>query len=247
MPSRPLLFDASWRVAALGGGVAAAALLLMPLAGLGWRLPAGALAGYGVIATLTLTSLAGHAPHCRFGPANAVTLVRAAVMAVLLGILTEGAALAPLGRWCLAGGGAAALLLDGIDGWAARRTGLASRFGARFDMEVDALSVLLLSLLVWRAGQAGAWVLAVGLMRYMFVLAGWLWPELAAPLPPSFRRKAICVVEIVLLLAALAPFLGPGAASCLCLAGLGLLSYSFAADIVALVTVGQRRAPEVTT
>ncbi len=247
MPSRALLIDAGWRVAVLGGGVAAAELLLMPLAGFGWRAPAGALAGYGVIGALVLLGLAGHAPHRRFGLANAVTLVRAAGMALLIGILAEGVALAPVERWVLAMGGAASLLLDGVDGWAARKTGLSSAFGARFDMEVDALFVLLLAALVWRAGQAGGWVLTAGLMRYIFVLAGWLWPALAAPLLPSFRRKAICVIEIAVLLMGLAPLLGPEAAARLCLAGLGLLSYSFLADVVVLAAAARHRAAAVTT
>jgi phosphatidylglycerophosphate synthase len=247
VPSRALLIDAGWRVAVLGGGVAAAGLLLMPLAGFGWRAPAGALAGYGVIAALVLLGLAGHAPHRRFGLANAVTLSRAAGMALLIGILAEGVALAPAERWLIAAAGMGALLLDGVDGWAARKTGLSSPFGARFDMEVDALFVLVLSALVCRAGQAGGWVLTAGLMRYIFVLAGWLWPALAAPLAPSLRRKAICVIEIVVLLTALAPLLAPEAAAQLCLAGLGLLGYSFLADAVALAAAARRRAPAVIT
>ena len=247
MPSRALLIDAGWRVAVLGGGVAAAGLLLMPLAGFGWRAPAGALAGYGVIAALVLLGLAEHAPHRRFGLANAVTLIRAAGMALLIGILAEGVALASAVRWLMAMGGTAALLLDGVDGWAARKTGLSSSFGARFDMEVDALFVLVLSALVWRAGQAGGWVLTAGLMRYIFVLAGRLWPALAAPLMPSFRRKAICVIEIAVLLTALAPLFKPAEAALLCLAGLALLSYSFLADMVVLAAAARRRVPAVTT
>jgi phosphatidylglycerophosphate synthase len=137
------------------------------------------------------------------------------------------------------------LLLDGADGWTARRTGLASPFGARFDMEVDALFVLVLAMLVARTGAAGGWVMIAGLLRYLFVVAGFFWPILTLPLPASFRRKAVCVVQILALLAALAP---PAAAvaSWLCLGGLILLVYSFAADIVVLL--GTRRvAARITT
>lgn len=246
-PPRALFVDAGWRLALLGGVIAAAVLLLVPVGGLGWRGAAAAVAGYGVISALVLAGLAGHAPHRRFGSANAVTLARAAAVALLIGILAEASAPVPTGRWLIAAGGTASLLLDGVDGWVARRTGLSSEFGARFDMEVDALFVLVLSALVWRAGQAGGWVLTAGLMRYIFVAAGWLWPVLARPLPPSFRRKAICVVAIAVLLAALSPAVGAGAAGRLCLAGLGLLGYSFAADTAQLLAAARRRTPAVTT
>src|SRR6185437_3130381 len=91
---------------------------------------------------------------------------------------------------------------------AARRSGFASAFGARFDLETDAFFVLALSALLYHSGQAGAWVLTAGLMRYTFVAAGWLWSALAAPLPPSRRRKVICVVLILALLTALTPAVG---------------------------------------
>ena len=245
MPPRLLLIDAGWRLASLGGAVGAAALLLVPAAGLGWRGVFAALAVYAVIALLVLRALPQHAPHRRFGPANALTLARAGYVALLLGLIVEGVVLEEGLRWALVLSGLVVLLLDGADGWAARRTGLASPFGARFDMEVDALFVLALTMLVVRAGAVGSWVMIGGLLRYLFVLAGLAWPVLGMPLPPSFRRKAVCVVQILALLAALAPPAARGAAW-LCLGGLLLLVYSFAMDIVQLL--GTRRlAARITT
>ena len=57
-----------------------------------------------------------------------------------------------------------ALALDAVDGRVARRTGTASAVGARFDMEVDAVLVLLLS--VYVARSLGLWVLAIGSAHY---------------------------------------------------------------------------------
>ena len=54
---------------------------------------------------------------------------------------------------------AAALVLDAIDGWVARRTAIGS-LGARFDAEVDAFLILVLSIYVAR--PVGAWVLLIG-------------------------------------------------------------------------------------
>ena len=69
-----------------------------------------------------------------------------------------------------------AALLDIADGWVARRTGTSTAFGARFDMEVDALLVMVLSVLAWQWNKAGGWVLLSGLLRYLFLAAGWLRP-----------------------------------------------------------------------
>ena len=121
--------------------------------------------------------------------------------------------------------------LDLADGWLARRTKLASAFGARFDMEVDALLILVLSVLVWRTGLTGPWVLASGLMRYAFVAAALALPWMNRALPPSRRRQAICVVQIAALVAALAPIVNPSAALALAAGSLALLTWSFAGDV----------------
>jgi phosphatidylglycerophosphate synthase len=217
--------------------------------GLDWRIVVGALLAYTAIAVLVIMGIGHHVPHHRFGPANSLTLFRASYVALLVGMMAEATSLSGTERWLFVGTGIAALLLDGADGWVARRSGFASPFGARFDMEVDSLLVLALAALVWRAGQAGGWVLTCGLLRYTFVVAGWVWPLLAAPLPPSFRRKAICVAEIIVLLIALAPPVGPGLGGALCLGGLIVLVYSFAADTIQLLATSRRehRAAGMTT
>jgi phosphatidylglycerophosphate synthase len=108
--------------------------------------------------------------HCRgrwtpgehFGAANAVTFARIA------GIL----ALPAFAPGPLAGAFALALFaLDGIDGWLARRDGLAGAFGEFADKEGDALLVLMLCMLLYRLPDGlGAWVLLPGMLRYAFVL-----------------------------------------------------------------------------
>jgi phosphatidylglycerophosphate synthase len=122
--------------------------------------------------------------------------------------------------WILVVAATAALLLDGVDGWVARQTGMVSDFGARFDMEADALFLLTMSLLVHATGKVGIWVLASGLMRYAFVLAGWLWPPLAAQLLPLWRRKTIYAVQVLALIAALAPVVPADVAHAICLVSL---------------------------
>ena len=103
-----------------------------------------------------------------------------------------------------------------------------------------AVSVLLtLSVLVWRLGKAGPWVVASGLLRYAFVAASWVWPWLAADLPPRWRRKAVCVVQIVGLIVALAPIVPLDVSAPLSAAALAMLAWSFWVDVAWLRRAGR--------
>ena len=174
-------------------------------------------------------------PPAPFGTANRITLARAAGVAVLAGFALDPAPLAGLGGWAAAAAGGGLLALDGIDGWIARRDGRVTAWGARLDMEVDALAMLVLCALLLALGKAGPWILAIGLMRYAFVALGWLWPRFARPLPPSQRRRAICAVQVGTLAALLAPPLAPPASAVLAALALGLLAWSFALDFAQLL------------
>jgi phosphatidylglycerophosphate synthase len=208
--------------------VAAASAMVARELGLGPSYVAKALAVYAIVVCLVLANLRAHHPFPRFGPANQVTLARAGLVALLAGFVGEhGADLAAL-AFTLA---FAAAVLDAADGWLARATAMASAFGARFDMETDAALLLVLAVLAWQLGKAGPWVLAIGLMRYAFVAAGAAAPWLRDPLPPRFRRKAVCAVQMVALVAALAPIVAPRASALLAAAALAALCYSFAADV----------------
>ena len=102
-----------------------------------------------------------------------------------------------------------ALVLDAVDGWVARRTGTASAVGARFDMEVDAFLIFVLS--VYVAQSVGAWVLAIGAARYAFVAAGWLLPWLREPPPPRYWCKVVAAIQGIVLTVAMADVAaGPG-------------------------------------
>ena len=165
------------------------------------------------------------------GPANRVTLGRAVLAMPVLAAALQPGALDEAARWWIIGVGTAVMLLDGLDGLVARRTHTQSSFGARFDMELDAALMMALSLLVWRDGRVGAWVLLIGLMRYGFVAASRFWPALARELPPSFRRKVVCVVQGVVLLVALGPIVPGPAAVLACAVALVALAWSFAVDV----------------
>lgn len=162
---------------------------------------------------------------------NHVTAVRAVIVAALAGLAVVSR-LPPVSSlaWAAVVASTVAAVLDGVDGWLARRTGRTSAFGARFDMETDALLIQVLAILVWRWGKAGPWVLMSGLLRYLFVAAGWLWPWMRRPLAPTLRGRAICVVQIVALIIAIAPIVPPDVSSIIAAVALMLLGYSFAVD-----------------
>ncbi len=164
----------------------------------------------------------------RFGPANWMTTLRLALVAMIAGFIGEPAT--PENAGFVASVAIVAAALDGLDGWLARRTRLSSAFGARFDMEVDALLILVLAVLAWEYAKAGTWVLLSGLLRYMFLAAGWVWPWMQNRLPPSRRRQAICVVQVVGLIATVSPLLVWQLSRLVAGVALSALSYSFLID-----------------
>lgn len=191
---------------------------------------------YAALALVVLLGLGRHLPLERFGPANGITLLRgllACWLAALIGqppVGSPGTAL----HWLPALVAGAALLLDGFDGWAARRGGWASAFGARFDLEVDAFFLAVLAGLAVDQGRLGAWVLLAGALRYLFVLAGWCRAWLRRPLAPRFTRKVAYALMAGVLVGALAPAVPQALAAPAAAAALALLVGSFLRDVLAL-------------
>jgi phosphatidylglycerophosphate synthase len=178
---------------------------------------------------LLLRALPAHEPQRHFGAANQLTLLRATLTVVLAALLGAGDS-ATL-QWIALLLAAIAAVLDLADGAVARRRRIASSYGARFDMEADALLILMLCGLAWQFGKAGPWILVSGLLRFAFIAAGRLVPAIASPLPPSRRRQRIAAVQSAGLVVVIAPFVPPPAS--LPLAALLLLSLllSFAIDL----------------
>ncbi|MEO0946062.1 MAG: CDP-alcohol phosphatidyltransferase family protein [Pseudomonadota bacterium] len=170
----------------------------------------------------------GDYPHAVFGLHNTVTLARANLVCLLFGSLFAGDVVSP---WLVFGVGSLALALDGVDGWLARRAGLQSEFGARFDVETDSALAAILAIWLLVSGTTGWEILLLGFTRYAFVLAGWVVPRLRAELPPAFRRKAICVVQIGALIVLTLPFLPNSLVLTFSITASLALVYSFAVDL----------------
>ncbi|MFG2062141.1 CDP-alcohol phosphatidyltransferase family protein [Micromonospora sp. NPDC048871] len=194
---------------------------------------AGWLAGlaYGVGTCLALLRGLGRAGSSRLGPADWVTMGRGLLVGAVTALIAEALLTGrPAPAAVLGGLAAVALALDAVDGKVARRTGTASAFGARFDMEVDSILVLVLSIYV--APSVGIWVLAIGLMRYAFLAAGGVLPWMDAPLPYRYWRKVVAAVQGITLALAASPVLPAPVNTLLLVVALGLLVESFGRDVV---------------
>lgn len=205
------------------------------------------------LGAVILVRLPAEHPGPGIGAANRVTLLRAALAlpVLALGILALGLlALGPAAVsampdavvWWVIVTSTVAMVLDGLDGRVARRTETETEFGARFDMEFDAALIMALSVLAWSSGKVGAWVLLIGLMRYLFVAAGWFAPALNGALPESLRRKVVCVVQGVVLLVALGPIIPTVLAVAVAAGGLLALTWSFAVDVAWLLRASEKPA-----
>ena len=221
-----------------GGELAVGLVPLLVVAGVTasrFALPAMYVLRTVVVYALMARVLLRHLPPSGtgLGPANWVTLGRATLVLSMAALVPQPEILLDAGYWWIIGVMSVAMVLDGVDGRIARRTGTATAFGARFDMELDSFLMLVLAALVWRSGRIGPWVVLLGLPRYLFIAAGWVWPWLRAPLPERLRRKAGCVIQGIALLVCLGPIVPPGlAAAPVAALTLALLGASFAVDIV---------------
>jgi phosphatidylglycerophosphate synthase len=163
------------------------------------------------------------------GPADLITLCRAVLTCALAALVADSFIHDPavVALVVLA---VVAQVSDLVDGRVARRTGTVSTFGARFDGEVDAFLILVLSVYVAEAGQV--WVLAIGLARYAFAAAGWVLPWMRAQLPPRWWRKVVTAVQGIVLTVAVADVAPDWLTSTALVVALGLLTESFGRDVV---------------
>jgi phosphatidylglycerophosphate synthase len=179
-------------------GLVAQLLVLAGLAATVGLSPTGAVAGsvYGALAVGLLAGALVRSGASAAGPADLVTLVRSSLVGGVAALVVDSFT-GPVAVGALTVLAAAALALDGLDGRVARRTRTVSAVGARFDMEVDSVLVLLLS--VYVARSFGLWVLALGSAHYGLVVARRGLPWLRGEVPPRYWCKVVAVVQCVVL------------------------------------------------
>jgi phosphatidylglycerophosphate synthase len=212
-----------------GGFVAQVALLaaLADTVGLG---VAGVLGGlvYGIAAVGLLSRALERSGAAAPGPADLVTLARSVLVGGIAALVVHSF-VAPVPVRVLTALAVVALVLDSVDGRVARYTRTASRVGARFDMEVDSVLVLLLS--VYVARSLGVWVLAIGSVRYVHWIACRALPWLRAPVPPRYWCKVVAAVQGIVLTAVAAGVLSGVVAVLALLVVAALLVESFGREV----------------
>lgn len=175
-------------------------------------------------------------------PANALTGIRL-VVAVMFLALAGAPVPGQSARVALFAVAIGAEITDFFDGRIARRLG-PTAFGAKLDMETDALFMLALSLVLLRWFELPGWIVAAGLARYVFAIPFLLLPE--PRFPPVFSRfaKLACATAVVTLIATAAPIAAPWFATVQVIAGAVavaslLLSFAWEAALRIRASVSQ--------
>ena len=167
----------------------------------------------------------------RLGAANVVTLVRATLTIGLAALVVQSWS-SPVPRTLVVVLAVVALSTDLLDGRLARTRGEVTRLGAALDMETDAFLILVLS--AYAVPVVGAWVLLIGLARYLLLLAGVVWPWLTGPTPPRRWAKVVAAVQGVVLATVAADVLPRPVSGAVAAIALALLVESFGHQVVVL-------------
>ena len=121
-----------------------------------------------------------------FEAANVVTSIRLLLLIALLFF--------PFPLFLIAMIALIVLILDGLDGYLARKYKTASAFGEYLDIETDALYVLTLSCLLYQNGLIGAWVISLGLLRYLYFITLQFFKPQEQREQRAFRARLIAVI-----------------------------------------------------
>lgn len=141
-----------------------------------------------------------------FGLANAVTLVRGALYAVVAGfaVAPPETTLAWAPALCYGGG----VALDNLDGRVARTVGRETEIGRRLDMAFDTFGFVAAPLVAVLWGLLPVWYLSISAARYVFRGAVWLRRVRGLPvydLPDSDLGKYLAGVQMTFVTVALVP------------------------------------------
>jgi len=134
------------------------------------------------------------------GYANWVSLIRLLLLLVLL-VNNQ-----LLSKDMLALGFLGCIIMDGLDGWLARRYQQVSEWGGLFDKEIDSFLVWGISLILYLYWDFANWIIGIGCLHYCYEVILYLlnWQDIKTPKNPIGRY-----VAAILFASLLAPFILP--------------------------------------
>jgi CDP-diacylglycerol---glycerol-3-phosphate 3-phosphatidyltransferase len=183
----------------------------------------GAVLSFLVVASMVWLAVAGTFGRLRaagdertpVGLATAVTLLRGWLVGAVAGFIPDPPRQG-VAAWMPAVLYTVAAVCDFVDGYLARRRGEVTVVGARLDVVVDGLGLLVGSLAAVAFGRLPFWYLALGAAYYLF--HGGLWLRARRGLPvhldrmrPSLYTRQFAGCQMGLVATALFPMLGPPA------------------------------------
>jgi phosphatidylglycerophosphate synthase len=137
------------------------------------------------------------------GVANQITLARGWGVSLMAGCIlyveTNSSNQIHLIAWWVSGLYLMIAVADFFDGFWARRTGTETQFGQKMDTEIDALGLLVASVLAIRMGHLPYCYLLVGFSYYAFRLGVWHrrnHQKAVHPLSESFFRRQIAGIQM---------------------------------------------------
>ena len=146
-----------------------------------------------------------------FGLANGITISRSVLVAWTAGFLLGPWPNGYLG-WVPGMLFLAMVLMDYLDGLAARAAGRITYLGEQLDMDWDCIGVLFAAILLARYGQVPAIYVLVGLARYLYLFGLWLHTRqggIVGELPPSRYRRILGGMQMGFIAVALLPIFAP--------------------------------------
>jgi CDP-diacylglycerol--glycerol-3-phosphate 3-phosphatidyltransferase len=147
-------------------------------------------------------------PVPTLGIANAVTLGRGWLYAVVAGFLLVVPPIDSAWRWVPVACYGAGAALDWVDGALARTAGRRSELGEKLDMAFDTLGFLVAPLVAVVWGRLPVWYLSISVARYLFKAGrGWRRARGLAvyDLPASRVRRPLAGLQMAFITAALLP------------------------------------------
>ena len=123
-------------------------------------------------------------------------------------------------------------LLDGLDGFIARKYNQVTKYGEVIDQEADNFLIFVMSISLYINKEIGLYVFLIPAFRYIFIFSMTRYYWLKNTLPDSQLRKAVCVSIIFIMIISQDSYFANDDVVFLVLLSLFIITFSFSRDII---------------